>query len=111
MYREEVYRTIAREFATGIGVATTFRVTEVAGDPHVERSREDRVRYRAVQDEWRVNRVVVEAIRKGKYRELARSVFRIGREHPDWSRRRCYTTAWTGIIGRKSPKQKRIVSA
>lgn len=106
MYKEEVYRSIAREFCTGVGVATTFRVTEVVRDPQVERSREDRVRYRAAQDEWRINRVIGEAIARDRYKELSRAVYRIGREHPDWSARRRYTTAWNGITGKPKTKRK-----
>lgn len=104
MYKEEVYHSIAREFSTGIGVATAYRVTEVAGDPHVERSREDRIRYRAVQDEWRVNRIIGDAVKSDKYRELTRRVFRLRLSHPDWSTRRWYTTAWGDIVGRKTRK-------
>jgi len=109
MYKEEVYREISREFSTGIGVATAFRVTEVAGDPHVERSPEDRIRYRAVQDEWRINRIIVQAVRAGRYRDLTRRVFSLRTNHPDWTPRRWYTTSWTELSGRKRKVKTELV--
>lgn len=109
MYKEEVYRGIAREFCTGIGVATTFRVTEVVKEPQVERSSEDRIRYRAVQDEWRINRVIGEAVSRGRYRELTRAVYWLRRGHSDWSTRRCYTTAWSTLIGKAKKRRKKEI--
>jgi len=102
MYREEVYRSISQEFQTGVGVATSIRVTEIAGSPHVERSPEDRIRYRRVQDQWRVNRVISEAIRLNLYNPLTRRVWNLKREHPDWSERRIWTTAWGSLTGRRT---------
>lgn len=101
MYREEVYRNISAEFQTGVGVATSIRVTEIAGAPHVERSPEDRIRYRRVQDQWRINRVICEAIRLNLYHPLTRRVWNLRGEHPDWSERRLWTTAWGSLTGRK----------
>lgn len=105
MYREEVYRSISSEFQTAVGVATTIRVTEIAGSPHVERSAEDRIRYRRVQDQWRVNRIICDAIRLNRYQPLSRRVWGLRREHPDWSERRLWTTAWNAVTGRKRKKK------
>jgi len=101
MYKEEVYRSISREFCTGVGVATTFRVTEVVRDPQVERSREDRIRYRIAQDEWRINRVIAEAVARGRYPQLTRRVWALRGTHSDWSERKIYVTAWGDVTGRK----------
>lgn len=101
MYREEVYRAISADFGTGVGVATAFRVTEVVNDPQVERSQADRIRYRAAQDDWRINRIICDAIETGRYRPLVRQVFWLRQAHPDWSPRRWWTSAWSQITGRK----------
>jgi hypothetical protein len=101
MYREEVYRSIASEFGTGVGVATSIRVTEIAGAPHVERSPADRIRYRRLQDQWRINRIIGDSIRLNRYGLLSRKVFGLRCAHPDWSERRWYTTAWSELTGRK----------
>jgi hypothetical protein len=106
MFREEVYQQIAKEFATGVGVATSIRVTEVAENPHVERSPEDRIRYRAAQDDWRVNRVICEAIRRGRYQELVRRVFWSRGKNPEWATRKHYTAAWTAMIGKPKRRTK-----
>lgn len=109
MYHERVYRQIADEFGTGIGVATSIRVTEIADSPRVERSREERIIYRRMNDQWRINRVIAEAVRADRYRELTRRVFWLRGGHPDWSERRCYTTAWNELSGRKTAKRKEMV--
>jgi hypothetical protein len=108
MYRDEIYRQIAREFSTGVGVATSIRVTDIKGDPRVERSAADRVRWRVTQDEWRVNRVICDAIAAGRYTDLARRVFWSRRTNPDWTERRHYTTAWTGLAVRAGKRRRGV---
>lgn len=107
MYKDEIYHQIAREFSTGVGVATAVRVTDIAESPQVERSREDRMRYRQAQDQWRVNRIITDAVRTGRYPALTRRVFWSRQSHPDWSERRHYTTAWGDLVGRKRKEKKR----
>jgi hypothetical protein len=100
MYHENVYRQIGEEFGTGIGVATSIRVTEIGESPRVERSREERILYRRMNDQWRINRVIAEAVRRNRYPELTRRVFWLRTEHRDWTERRCYTTAWKTLTGK-----------
>lgn len=106
MYRDEIYHQIAREFSTGVGVATAVRVTDIAEAPRVERSPEERMLYRHAQDQWRVNRIITDAVRTGRYPALTRRVFWSRRTNPDWSERRHYTMAWGDLAGRKRKEKK-----
>lgn len=100
MWRMETYRAISEEFAIGIGVATGITMTDIKEDPDITKG-PGRKRYSKLHDDIRVNRIIVDAVRVGRYRELTRKQFWLGRQHPDWSPRRVWSQAWRELAGRK----------
>jgi hypothetical protein len=100
MFREEVYKAVAREFGTAVGIATSVQVTEIVNDPAIEKDTA-RKRYGGLHDEFRINRIISDAVRKGKYRELTRRAFWLSKQHPDWNERRWWSGAWSSMNPRK----------
>lgn len=65
-------------------------------------SPEGRKLFRDRYDELRVNNIILNAIRKDKYRVLMRGVWHQRQAQPLWSERRVYSTVWKAIQQRAS---------
>jgi phosphopantothenoylcysteine synthetase/decarboxylase len=73
MLKQETYETWADGFATSIGVAQTIRYNDTDGViPPVE--------YRKFKKEMGINKKILKAIDDGRYEELQRWIYKIGRE-------------------------------
>lgn len=107
MWKPEIYRSITQEFATAVGVATTIAITDIRRDPDIA-DPPGRERYRRLTDEVRVNRIIAESVRIGRYPEVARKRFWLERIHPEWSDRRLWAAAWREVAGRPVPKPEAL---
>lgn len=105
MWRIETYRAISEEFAIGVGVATNITMTDLKADPDITKQI-GRKRYSRLSDDVRVNRIIVDAVRVGRYRELSRKAFWLRRQNPEWTPRRTWSHAWREIAGKKSLRDK-----
>lgn len=107
MWKQETYRAISEEFATAVGVATAITVTDIKTDPDIVAAA-GRDRFRHVTDQIRINRIVAEAVRIGKYREVTRRSFWLQRRNPNWPERRVWSSAWREVAGRPLPKLRSV---
>lgn len=99
MWTTETYQNISQEFATAIGVATGIAVTDIRVDPKIV-DNAGRERYRHVTDQLRINRIIADSVRIGKYREVTRRQYWIRRTNPKWTERRTWAAAWREVAGR-----------
>lgn len=94
---------IANEFATPVGVAQAMTILpqteKEAGsiDDITIDTKEGREAYKSLNEELRINRITLDAIKRKKYRALTRGVFLAKLKNPKWSDRRAYSHTWRTI--------------
>ena len=104
MFKQQIYTMIANEFATPIGIAEIIApsiddpqelVKGLVGEHEFDlESKDGREAYKKMNEELRINRITLEAIRKNKYQQLTRGVYRAKMDNPKWSDRRAYSHTW-----------------
>lgn len=96
MLREEIYQKTATEFATPVGVASiigyrtkseTVKEMESIGVKELNRDMD-------------INGIITAAIQSGKYHQLSRGVWKLGKENRRLGERGLYIRVWKEINGK-----------